>query len=156
VDPIYGYCARRLDQTSAEDATSATFLNALRSIRQFDGGRGTFRSWLFTIAHNALIDQVRRQRPIGSISAEHPSTGASVEDQAADAEQRMHLERALRTLPNDQRDVIELRLANLTSPEIAQVLGKSPVAVRGLQHRAVKRLQTLLNPQETPDIDQEP
>src|SRR6476469_4152188 len=59
VDTVFRYCNRRLSGAAAEDATSITFLNALRAIRGFDLDRSGFRPWLFTIAHNAVVDQLR-------------------------------------------------------------------------------------------------
>ena len=72
VDPVFRYCNRRLTRAAAEDATSITFLNALRAIRGFDPDRSGFRPWLFTIAHNAVIDQLRARPhdPIDGIDAD--------------------------------------------------------------------------------------
>lgn len=144
VDPVYRYCGRRLTPAAAEDATSATFLKAMQAIDRFDPALGSFRSWLFAIAHNTIVDQLRRRTHDDIAAFEIESGGPSVEDQAIAADQRRRLSDALRQLPDDQRDVIHLRLANLTSPEIAHVLGKRPGTVRTLQHRAVRQLQTLL------------
>src|SRR6266508_1165199 len=62
VDPIYRYCYRRLGTTeAAADATSQTFAKALNGL---PGCRETaFRSWLFAIAHNVLVDSFRAQPP---------------------------------------------------------------------------------------------
>ena len=68
VDPVYRYCYRRLgSREAAEDATSLVFERALRSLASFRGG--SFRGWLFTIAHNAVIDQLRT-RPQDPIEAQ--------------------------------------------------------------------------------------
>src|SRR5579885_3182891 len=60
--PIYRYCFARLgNREAAEDATSAIFLKALAALPEYrDGG---FAAWLFQIAHNVVVDLVRRQRP---------------------------------------------------------------------------------------------
>ena len=146
VDQIYRYCAQRLTQTAAEDATSVAFLNALRAIDGFDSGRGGFRAWLYRIAHNAVIDQirVRSHAQIDDLLLEDPEIG--LEDHVVAIDQRRSLLRAVRQLPPDQQQVIHLRLASLTGAEIAEAMGRSHVAVRALQHRAIKRLRTILQP----------
>src|SRR3954452_3306277 len=61
VDPIYRYCFRSLGtREAAADATSQIFANAMAALPRCDGS--TFRSWLFAIAHNALIDAHRARR----------------------------------------------------------------------------------------------
>ena len=148
LDPVYRYCSRQLDQTAAEDVTSIVFLKALQAIGSFDPDRATFRSWLFTIAHHAIIDQhrVRTHLPIDEI--ERSATGPSVEEISVHGDQMRHLRAALRTLPADQQAVINLRLADLTGVEIAAVLEKPPGTVRVLQHRAVQTLKRLLSEPE--------
>jgi RNA polymerase sigma-70 factor (ECF subfamily) len=146
VDAIYRYCARRLSPTAAEDATSVAFLNALKAIDGFDPGRGGFRPWLYRIAHNAVIDQlrVRSHAPIDGYTFEDPDTG--LDDRVVALDQRDTLLKAVRQLPPDQQQAIHLRLASLTGAEIAEAMGRSHVAVRALQHRAIKRLRILLQP----------
>jgi RNA polymerase sigma-70 factor, ECF subfamily len=146
IDAIYRFCAQRLPQTAAEDATSVAFLNALKSIQRFDATRGTFRAWLFTIAHNAVIDQTRLRQhpPLDDLWIEDTATG--LDDHVVAIDERQTLLRAVAELPPDQRQVIHLRLASLTGAEIAGAMGRSHVAVRALQHRAIKRLRTLLMP----------
>jgi RNA polymerase sigma-70 factor (ECF subfamily) len=146
VDTIYRYCAQRLSQTAAEDATSVTFLNALKAINRFDHDRGVFRAWLFRIAHNAVIDQtrLRNHAPLDDLWFEDP--GVALDDHVVAIDERQTLLRAVEQLPPDQRQVIHLRLASLTGAEIAEAMDRSHVAVRALQHRAIKRLRTLLMP----------
>jgi RNA polymerase sigma-70 factor, ECF subfamily len=146
IDAIYRYCAQRLPQTAAEDATSVTFLNALKSIQRFDPARGMFRSWLFTVAHNAVIDQtrLRNHAPLDDLWFEDMAIG--LDDHVVAIDERRTLLQAVDQLPPDQQQVIHLRLASLTGVEIAEVMGRTPVAIRALQHRAIKRLRTLLMP----------
>jgi RNA polymerase sigma-70 factor (ECF subfamily) len=146
VDAIYRYCTQRLSPTAAEDATSVAFLNVLKAIDGFDPSRGGFRPWLYRIAHNAVIDQtrVRAHAPIDGFTFEDPDDGPA--DRVVALDQRDTLLQAVRQLPPDQQQVIHLRLASLTGAEIAEAMGRSHVAVRALQHRAIKRLRTLLQP----------
>ena len=88
-DAIFGYCLRRLGQPDlAADATSQTFMRAMTAIGRFR--TGSFRAWLFAIAHNIVIDHVRRQRPHQDLDAAWaiPDHQPSPERLAEEAEQR--------------------------------------------------------------------
>lgn len=146
---IYAYCWRRLrSNVLAEDATSAVFMKALAATPGFKPGTGSVRSWLFAIAHNVTIDQFRRM----SSRADHPLEAAaeimdnspSPETIAVRNEAARDLETAMEWLTDEQRRVIELRLAGLAGPEIAAVLGISHGAVRALQKRALMRLRGVM------------
>ena len=150
-DPIYGYCLRRLgDREAAGDATSLVFTRAMTALHRFRGG--SFRAWLFAIAHNVVIDAVRRRRAHDDLAAAGPIAdhGPTPEDHAVASDQRRLLANALARLTPDQRDVVELRMAGLTGPEVAAALGLSLASVKSLQFRAYARLRTLLR-----DLDPE-
>jgi RNA polymerase sigma-70 factor, ECF subfamily len=143
--PVYRYCYRRLgSREAAEDVTSQVFERALRALGSFRGG--SFRAWLFTIAHNAVTDAYRRQgaRPAFDEALEIADPAPPPEQMALLADERRLLATALSRLPPDQRQVIELRLSGIPSVEVAQILDRSPEAVRALQLRATRRLQALL------------
>jgi RNA polymerase sigma-70 factor (ECF subfamily) len=144
VDPVFRYCTRRLTRAAAEDATSITFLNALKAIRRFDPDGSGFRPWLFTIAHNAVIDQLRLRPhdPIDGIDL--VEEGPTLDDYVIANERRRLFGRTVRRLTPDQQQVIHLRLAGLSGAEIADVMDKSPGAVRISQHRAIKELRRLM------------
>lgn len=145
VAEVFRYCRRRLPRAAAEDATSTTFLNALGAIRGLDPERATaFRAWLFTIAHHATVDQLRAREhlPIEELAVAQP--GLSPDEQAVLIERRQRVAQALPALGAEQQQVIRLRLAGLENPEIGEVLGKSPGAIRVIHHRAVARLRQLL------------
>src|SRR5262245_60696068 len=66
VDGIYRYCYRRLrNRESAEDATQTVFERAMAGLRRYRH-EDSFRGWLFTIAHNVVVDHTRRARPAAS------------------------------------------------------------------------------------------
>ncbi len=68
-DAVYRYCYRRLgSREAAEDATSQVFLQALTALPRYREG-GAFRSWLFTIAHNVVINRARARRPSEPLEA---------------------------------------------------------------------------------------
>ena len=150
VEPIYGYCYRRLGNVAAaEDATSTTFFKALNALTRFRQTSGTFRSWLFSIAHNVVLDQYRAsnrrpERPLEE-AGEVYDRSPSPEELTVIADEQRRLRQALGALTEDQRQVIELRLAGLDGPEIAQALGKSHSSVRTAQHRALQKLRAVLS-----------
>ena len=146
VNRIYGYCFRRLQtREHAEDATSETFLKAIASIATYRPEAGSFRAWLFTIAHRVVIDAWRKARPELSLEGigEIPEIGVSPEHLAIARDRSRDLAALVALLPVDQANVVQLRLAGLTDREIAVVLGRSHGAIRTAQHRAIKRLQEL-------------
>ena len=145
LDPIHRYCYRRLgSREAAEDATSLVFAKALSALPRYHDT--SFRRWLFTIAHHVIIDRFR------DTHAEHAlETAAAVLDDAPSpeelaivAEERRSVRALLASLPEHQRQVVELRLAGLTGAEIAQVLGRSRANVDVTQCRAMARLRDLV------------
>jgi RNA polymerase sigma-70 factor (ECF subfamily) len=154
VDPIYRYCFRRLgSQEEAEDATSLIFVKALAALATYRPDGPSFRSWLFAIAHNTVADERRRYRP--ELATPHdvdPTDPApSPETAVIDDETGWEVRTLLARLPRDQADVVGLRLAGLSGPEIARVVGRSPNTVKVRQYRAYVRLRALLDGKEVPD-----
>jgi RNA polymerase sigma-70 factor (ECF subfamily) len=152
VERVYGYCHRRLPTPEeAEDATSQVFTRALAALPRYREDGPSFAAWLFAIAHNVVVDELRsrreheRGRPWGD---EEVAVGADLavgpEESALIAEDVLELRALLARLPAEQARLIELRLAGLTDKEIAFVLGRSHGAVRVAQHRAVRRLRSML------------
>lgn len=145
VAQIYGYCYHRLEsREAAEDATSLVFAKALTSL---PGHRGcSFRGWLFGIAHHVVADALRARGPDARLdaAAEAVEASPSLEESALADEDRRVLRRLLAQLSPDQRHIVELRLAGLTSAEIGQALGRSRGAVDVAYHRALARLRTHL------------
>lgn len=145
VPAVYRYCYRRLRRPdAAEDATSQVFTQALAGLSRFHGG--SFRAWLFTIAHHVVVDEVRKARPssplddAGSLADPAPS----LDDLVIRDETEQSLAALMRQLTPVQRQVLELRLAGLTAVEIAAVLGRSRGTIRNLQHAALARLRQII------------
>ncbi len=144
-DPIYRYCYLRLHHRElAADAASQTFLKALAGIGGFRSG--SFKSWLYAIARNVTIDMLRAARPQVDLTyAELVHDGAPTpEEQALRADEHDRLWRALQQLSDEQREVLELRLAGLTGPEIANATRRGLSATKSIQFRALARLRTVL------------
>ena len=145
-DPVYRYCYHRLgSKEAAEDVTSQVFSKALGALSTYRGER-PFRSWLFAIAHNAIVDTQRAgksHQPL-DVAGDVIDPTASPEDLALAAERGRAVQMLLVALTPDQARVVELRLAGLTESEIARVLDRRPGAIRALQFRALIRLRSLL------------
>lgn len=158
---VLGFLVHQLhgDLATAEDLLSETFLEALRSADRFSGSVDDFRSWLFRIARNNLIDHLRRQRRAVSEPLEEAAEADLARAQPVDDPGEValaHLDRArvlagLALLSADQREVLLLRFSGgMTSAEIAGVVGKTTGAVKALQHRGLATLARILQepPQE--------
>jgi RNA polymerase sigma-70 factor, ECF subfamily len=156
LDPVHRYCYRRLgSREAAEDATSLVFTKALTAFPHYRNA--SFRGWLFTIAYHVVTDRYRsnqQEHPLETV-VELRDGSPSPEDLALAADERRSVSELLTRLPDHQRQVVELRLAGLTSAEIAQALGRSRSNVDVAQYRAVARLRVLLGlgavPQEARD-----
>jgi RNA polymerase sigma-70 factor (ECF subfamily) len=146
-DPVLRYCTVRLhDHHDAEDAASQVFVDAYASLHHFQdrGGAGSFRSWLFTIAHHEIANRhrYRVRHPASPLEDLEESFGTDpIVEQAETIDERARVVALVQELPERPREVVELRLAGLTDREIAQVLGISGQAVRQAQSRAVAQLR---------------
>jgi len=150
LDRVYAYAFYQLgDHHDAEDATERTFLAALRALPEFRDEGATFRAWLFRIAHNTLANALRsrsrrRTEPLPE-DLQRAAPDADPAQLVARADERRRILAAVRRLPDDRRQVILLRFVDgLSTREIAQVLDRSPGAVRVLQHRALRELASQL------------
>ncbi len=147
VDPVYRVCLRRLgSKEAAEDATAQVFVKVLAALPSYREESGSFRSWLFAITHNVLVDVERHRRPVDSLdlAAELTDPTGGPEAAALAEESKQEVRAFLMAVAPDQRRVLELRLAGLTTAEIARALDRSPGAVRATQFRAVARLRSFL------------
>ena len=146
--PIYRFIASRVNRPSdAEDLTQLVFVKALEALPRYEARGIPFGGWLFRLARNAVIDQIRTRKDHLSLMA--ASTRATEEaGPEARAALRDDLERvaqALRELTDDQREVIELRFfAGLSVLEAAAVMGRQEGTIRGLQFRAIAALRRSL------------
>lgn len=148
--PVLTYCRIRIENPhDAEDAAAQVFVKVYGAFPP--DNRGTFRAWLFTIAHHTVVNHYRRQQvrgPARTLDEEHLQAigdpAPSPETLALRNDDARVLRDALSHLHDDQRHVIELRLSGLKGPEIASVLGRSESAVKMLQFRAMKRLREVL------------
>lgn len=152
-DRIYRYVYLKIgDRAEAEDMTQQVFLHALKSLASFKYQGKPFTAWLFRIAHNQIVDYLRRKtrRPLAQeIDERTKGTGG---DPEAIVELRLSVERlneATQHLTESQREVLSLRFAGgLSIEEAAKAMGKSSGAIKALQHAAVVSLRKILAVQE--------
>jgi len=140
---VYSYVASLLrDRAAAEDVTSLAFERAYRRRALFDVRRGSPRAWLFTIARNAALDELRRRRRTGALLRDVPDEGADPELDPQFAERRLVVREGLAALEPSDREVILLKfIGRLSNGELARVLGCSESNAGTRLHRAVQRLR---------------
>jgi len=147
-DKIYRYVTVRIgNETEAEDMTQQVFLNALQSISSFKWRGIPFSAWLFRIAHNQVVDYLRRKKrtavPLDESLASSDRNPELVAEHELDIEQLLL---ATKKLTQAQREVISLRFASeLSIAQVAKVMGKSEGAVKALQHSAIVALRETLS-----------
>jgi RNA polymerase sigma factor (sigma-70 family) len=142
-DDVYAYAAGLLrDRAAAEDVTAAAFERAYRKRSRFDPDRGSARAWLFGIARNAALDELRRRGRQAELSAE-PADAASRPD-LGEGRSELHLlvEGALGKLEARERELIALKFfAGLSNTEIARVTGTSASNAGTRLHRTMVKLR---------------
>jgi RNA polymerase sigma-70 factor (ECF subfamily) len=142
---VHGYCYRMLGtREAAEDANTEVFMRALSALPAYRAG--SFRSWLFAIAHNVVTDEFRRRRPSFPLDEVTHLTdrGPSLEEVAVTMADWSSVLTLLPRLSDDQRQVVAMRLSGLSAVEIGEALGKPRNAIDGIHHRALLRLRSLV------------
>jgi RNA polymerase sigma-70 factor (ECF subfamily) len=142
-DDVFAYVATMLgDRSSAEDITALAFERAYRRRRTFDRRRGEERAWLFGIARNAALDELRRRKRLATLETDPADEGPAVEDGAEVALRRTAVMAALAKLPAREREVIALKFhAGMANGELARVLGLSESAAGTLLYRTMEKLR---------------
>lgn len=147
--------ARVREPEGAQDLTQEVFVRVIKGIGSFEyRGEKSFLGWLYTIASNVLIGQVRRRQPVSTpldeglelIDPHSQRAVLSIVD-------RIVLEQAITQLTADQQQVLMLKFfADMSNNEIARMLGRTEGAVKALQHRALTALSQILQRegQDTP------
>ena len=146
-DDVFAYVATLLrDRGAAEDVTALAFERAFRKSKSFDARRGSERAWLFGIARNAALDELRRRKRAASMETEPAADAPGPDDEAERALRRAALRVALAGLAPRDREVIALRFhAGLETAELADVLGVSRSNAATLLHRAMTKLREALD-----------
>jgi RNA polymerase sigma factor (sigma-70 family) len=143
-DDVYAYVASLLrDGPAAEEVTATAFERAYRKRSRFDPGRGEPRAWLFGIARNAALDELRRRGRQAELTAEPADLSGPLPDESAEeTERRLAVSAALATLDARERELIALKFfAGLSNAEIGTVVGLSESNAGTRLHRAVTKLR---------------
>jgi RNA polymerase sigma factor (sigma-70 family) len=141
---LFGFLAYRTgDRALAEDLLADTFERALRARARFDRRRGSERTWLYAIALNLLRDHARRSAAEGrAVERVAGAAGPHAEPGLEAVEHRDTVQRALRSLTDEEREAIALRFGgDLTVPEMARLLGQPLTTVEGRVYRALRKLR---------------
>lgn len=134
----------------ADDVTAEAWLQIVRDLRSFSGDLDAFRAWTARVVRNRALDhaRTRSRRPTDPLTEADVASFAAPDDTAAAAVDRIHTEHAVRFiagLPREQAEVILLRaVVGLDARATAEIVGKSPGAVRVAAHRGLKTLRRRL------------
>jgi RNA polymerase sigma-70 factor (ECF subfamily) len=160
---VYNFVLRQLKAPAlCEDVTQEVFMRLVQNAADFKH-EARFSTWLYAIARNLCIDQLRRlqhrrhpslDQPLGSepdartlgdaVAAQHPS--ASAERSAASSEMQASIVKAVEALPDDQREVFLLReVADLPFKDIAEITGVPENTVKSRMRYALDRLRLALS-----------
>lgn len=144
-DDVYAYVASLLrDAPAAEEVTAAAFERAYRKRHRFDPERGEPRAWLFGIARNAALDELRRRGRQAELTAEPEDLqqARTFDEGAEHSERRLAVSAALERLEPSERELIALKyFAGLENREIARVLGIGESNAGTRLHRAMTKLR---------------
>jgi len=147
-DKIYRYVALKIgNRVEAEDMTQQVFVNALHSISSYKWRGYPFSAWLFRIAHNQVVDHLRKKTRQSTLPLNEELATAGDNPQQL-IESKMSTEQlvtATKELTPAQREVVALRFAGeLPIAQVARIMGKSEGAVKSLQHSAIVALRKIM------------
>ena len=151
-EDIYDYVARRVgNRSDAEDLTMHVFAKGLKAVASYEERGLSVKAWLYRIAHNAIVDHFRIQRPTVDLE-EVPEIAADgdVVSLISSQEERRGLYLEIAGLPAAQAEVLILRfIEDRSVAETAMILDKKEVTVRALQFKGIKKLRDRLVGEET-------
>jgi RNA polymerase sigma factor (sigma-70 family) len=144
----YGLALRIVrDRTLAEDVVQEGFLAVWRSAGTFLAEHGKPSTWILTLVHRRAVDLVRREerRRAGPIDELAQPAGEATDEEAWLRAQRQVVQEALRKLPPDQREAIELAYyGGFTQSELADRLGQPLGTIKSRMFTGLRRLRELL------------
>jgi RNA polymerase sigma factor (sigma-70 family) len=144
VNAIFAFVAGMLrDRSAAEEVTAIAFERGFRARATFDPKRGAPRAWMFGIARNAALDELRRRGRIAELPPEPEDRTNPGPPELAEASARRDVVlRALTTLDPRDRELVALRFdGGLSHAEIGEVLDVTPTNASTMLHRAVIKLR---------------
>jgi len=142
-DDVFAYVAGLLrDRSAAEDVTAAAFERAYRRAKSFNPKRGSRRAWLFGIARNAALDELRRRKRTSELTSDPAAEEVPVDESAEVAMRRAALRQAMSSLSARERELIALKFfAGLSTAEIASVISTGERAAAMRVQRTIEKLR---------------
>ncbi len=147
-DRIFRYITLKIgNRMEAEDLTQQVFMKALKSIASFKWQNVPFSAWLYKIAHNQVVDYVRKQnrQPVSELNED---ITASDDNPLKATELKIETEqlaKAINKLTPLQQEVIALRFScEMPIARVAAIMGKKEGAIKALQHSAVQSLRKIM------------
>lgn len=149
LDEIYRYVFYRVgNERRAEDLTEQVFLKAWEAMEEYEPRGHPFSSWLYRIAHNAVVDHYRSRRdeePLDKVAFSLADGSVGPEETVIKNREVAGLLQALKRLSEEKQELIVLRFVEgLSHARVAQILDKSEGACRVMQHRALASLNEML------------
>jgi len=148
-DMLYRYAFRYLSRDYlAEECVSDVFIRFLQKVKKEGFPKGNITAYLYRIAHNWIVDYYRKRKPDELIEpGEIMDPNPSPEMRVFRTERVEKLQKALLSLPEEQRIVVDLHIMESWSHEkVANYLGKTVEASRALKYRALKNLRNIIEP----------
>jgi RNA polymerase sigma-70 factor, ECF subfamily len=145
---VYAYAASLLrDRSAAEEVTAQAYERAYRKRRSYRPRRGSVDAWLFGIARNAALDELRRRQRRAELADDPVDLDtATPEEHLEGALRRETVRAALRALDARERELVALKFAaGLTNVEIARVVGVSESNAGTRLHRVLLKLREACN-----------
>lgn len=144
-DDLFSYLSYLLgSRLLAEDVTAVAYEKAFAKRTSFDARRGDRRAWLFGIARNAAIDEMRKARDV--VTLDFAVREPAADSHGVDTTERIAIAQAMRELAVREREIVALKFfGGLTNREIARVMNVGESNVGTLLHRAVKQLREVLS-----------
>ena len=144
---IYRYCQFNIGQReTAQDLCQETFLRAWKTLPSFSQRQGSsFQAYLFRISHNLVIDSKRKKKEIRLAKYQDVEEPSYLDEQIERQETSQKLKEALAKLHPVERQIIVLRyFEEMTTTEVARVVGLREGTLRVRAHRVLKKLKQLL------------
>jgi RNA polymerase sigma-70 factor (ECF subfamily) len=136
-----------LEEEACKEVLQETWLKVYRNSDKFNG-KASFKTWLYTIGKNTAFDWLKKKK---DLLFDEPSSIDELSNDDEDILERMvrqatreQIRRALENLTVDQKTVLAMWMEDISTNEMAQVMGRSPQAIKNLIHRSKKNLKTLL------------
>jgi RNA polymerase sigma-70 factor (ECF subfamily) len=147
---IYKYTLYRVgDHNTAEDLVSEIFEKVLVNYHTYNPQKGSFSTWIYTIANNNIINYYKKNHRNSSINFEQIDSKYQLEDSIIEQELKEDLLKAILCLDERQRNIIALKFgANLTNREIARMMDLTDSNVGTVLYRSLKHLRDILKEHE--------